>query len=100
MIYLKKLNRWHHGVKLFYQVMSFESWKEESFVINSLDESVNCIAICSNGSNNDCAILILQCFRSFDTLGSSLNCFIMDPLCIIYKKCDVLNSVSMLREFL
>jgi hypothetical protein len=53
MIYLKKLNRWHHGVKLFFQVMSFESWQEESFVINSLDKSVNCIAICSNGSYND-----------------------------------------------
>ena len=100
MIYLKKLNRWHHGVKLFFQVMSFESWQEESFVINSLDESMNCIAICSNGSNNDWAVLILQCFRSSDTLGSSRDCFIVDPLCIIDKECDVLNSISVLREFL
>ena len=100
MIYLKKLNRWHYSVKFFLQVMSFESWQEESFVINSLDESVNCIAICSNGSNNDWAILILQCFRSFDTFGSPRHCFIMDPLSIIYKKCDVLNSVSMLCELL
>jgi hypothetical protein len=53
MIYLKKLDRRHHGVELFFQVMSFEPWQEGSCVINSLDESVDCIAICSDGSNND-----------------------------------------------
>ena len=44
---------WQHFVKLLLQVVLFESWKEDSLVVVSLNEGMSRVTIGLDGSNND-----------------------------------------------
>ena len=86
MIDIEKLWHWDEAIENFSLWMLAISREMGSIVIDALHEGVDRVTVSLDTGDNDCAILVLKCFRLLDTCCSTTYCFFVDSSCIINCK--------------
>ena len=81
-------------------MVGFVSRKERSLVINTLNESMDCIAVCADGSNNNLTVIIFESSRFSDRGGTAFDSFIVDTSSVINSESDIFNTVTVLCNVL
>jgi hypothetical protein len=94
-------------VDYFLAWVSNESWHENSLIIISLYESMNCITISLNWSDNNTSVFIFKFFRSLVRNSSSRDSFLLmikenfyRKKNKFYKRINWIIFLDSMREFI
>lgn len=76
------------------EMVCFKAGKEGPGVLRPVDKSVSGVAVCSDSSNDDCSVVVLQRFRLADRHSTALDGFLENACRVIDGEGDVLHAVA------